>query len=118
MTMPQALRQFRVGQKRVLVATDVAARGLDIPHVTHVINYDMPNDIDDYVHRIGRTGRAGKKGLATAFFDDKDRGLARWADWQLAQLAQLAVVAEVASVTTGTAGSSGNWHGWRLCVVE
>ena len=43
------------------MATDVAARGLDIPHVTHVINFDLPSDIDDYVHRIGRTGRAGKK---------------------------------------------------------
>lgn len=61
----------------MLVATDVAARGLDIPHVTHVINFDLPSDIDDYVHRIGRTGRAGKKGLATAFFADKDSGLAR-----------------------------------------
>lgn len=59
------------------MATDVAARGLDIPHVTHVINFDLPTDIDDYVHRIGRTGRAGKKGLATAFFSDKDSGLAR-----------------------------------------
>lgn len=61
----------------MLVATDVAARGLDIPHVTHVINFDLPTDIDDYVHRIGRTGRAGKKGLATAFFSDKDSGLAK-----------------------------------------
>ena len=59
------------------MATDVAARGLDIPHVTHVINFDLPTDIDDYVHRIGRTGRAGKKGLATAFFSDKDSSLAR-----------------------------------------
>ena len=72
-----ALRAFRSGKCRVLVATDVAARGLDIPHVTHVINYDLPKDIDDYVHRIGRTGRAGKKGLATAFFSDDDMGLAR-----------------------------------------
>jgi ATP-dependent RNA helicase DDX3X len=45
--------------------------------VTHVINYDLPKDIDDYVHRIGRTGRAGKKGLATAFFTDEDAGLAK-----------------------------------------
>ena len=60
-----------------MVATDVAARGLDIPHVTHVINYDMPKSIDDYVHRIGRTGRAGKTGLATAFFSDDDAPLAR-----------------------------------------
>lgn len=73
----QALRAFRSGKCRILVATDVAARGLDIPHVTHVINYDLPKDIDDYVHRIGRTGRAGKKGLATAFFTDDDFGLGR-----------------------------------------
>lgn len=71
-----ALKSFRTGRTPVLVATDVAARGLDIPHVTHVINYDLPTDIDDYVHRIGRTGRAGKKGLATAFFSEKDSGLA------------------------------------------
>ena len=73
----QALRSFRSGRTPILVATDVAARGLDIPHVTHVINFDLPTDVDDYVHRIGRTGRAGKKGLATAFFTDKDAGLAK-----------------------------------------
>ncbi|KAK6124603.1 hypothetical protein DH2020_041658 [Rehmannia glutinosa] len=55
-----ALRSFKSGNTPILVATDVAARGLDIPHVAHVINFDLPNDIDDYVHRIGRTGRAGK----------------------------------------------------------
>jgi ATP-dependent RNA helicase DDX3X len=63
----------------------VAARGLDIPHVTHVINFDLPTDVDDYVHRIGRTGRAGKKGLATAFFTDKDSGMAK----PLAELLQV-----------------------------
>jgi len=73
-----ALRDFKSGRTPILVATDVAARGLDIPAVTHVINFDLPSDIDDYVHRIGRTGRAGKKGLATAFFDvEKDGPLAR-----------------------------------------
>lgn len=61
----------------ILVATDVAARGLDIPHVAHVVNFDLPNDIDDYVHRIGRTGRAGKSGLATAFFNENNSNLAR-----------------------------------------
>ncbi|KAJ7544577.1 hypothetical protein O6H91_09G083900 [Diphasiastrum complanatum] len=72
-----ALRSFRNGVTPILVATDVAARGLDIPHVAHVVNFDLPNDIDDYVHRIGRTGRAGKTGLATAFFNEKDSSLAR-----------------------------------------
>lgn len=70
------MRSFRSGQTPILVATDVAARGLDIPHVAHVINFDLPRDIDDYVHRIGRTGRAGKSGLATAFFSDKNLPLA------------------------------------------
>lgn len=72
-----ALRSFKSGAAPILVATDVAARGLDIPHVAHVINFDLPNDIDDYVHRIGRTGRAGKSGLATAFFNENNLSLAR-----------------------------------------
>ncbi|XP_074320755.1 DEAD-box ATP-dependent RNA helicase 37-like [Silene latifolia] len=72
-----ALRSFKTGNTPILVATDVAARGLDIPHVAHVINFDLPNDIDDYVHRIGRTGRAGKTGLATAFFNENNSSLAR-----------------------------------------
>lgn len=72
-----ALRTFRSGATPILVATDVAARGLDIPQVAHVVNFDLPKDIDDYVHRIGRTGRAGKTGLATAFFTDNNSPLAR-----------------------------------------
>eukprot|EP01090_Pellita_catalonica_P020801 TRINITY_DN75_c0_g1_i1.p1 TRINITY_DN75_c0_g1~~TRINITY_DN75_c0_g1_i1.p1 ORF type:complete len:622 (-),score=120.37 TRINITY_DN75_c0_g1_i1:119-1984(-) len=62
-----ALLSFKRGKTPILVATDVAARGLDIPNVLHVINYDMPNNIESYIHRIGRTGRAGNSGLATAF---------------------------------------------------
>ncbi|KAL3532349.1 hypothetical protein ACH5RR_005870 [Cinchona calisaya] len=77
MEREQALRSFRSGLTPILVATDVAARGLDIPHVAHVINFDLPRGIDDYVHRIGRTGRAGKSGLATAFFSDKNAPLAK-----------------------------------------
>lgn len=65
-----ALHNFRCGRCPVLVATDVAARGLDIPNVMHVINYDLPNNIDDYVHRIGRTGRAGNHGTAIAFVNE------------------------------------------------
>lgn len=57
-----ALKSFRSGNTPILVATAVAARGLDIPHVTHVINYDLPSDVEEYVHRIGRTGRMGNLG--------------------------------------------------------
>lgn len=72
----EALRAFRSGEKPIMVATAVAARGLDIPNVTHVISFELPSDIDDYVHRIGRTGRAGNTGLATAFFTRSNRLLA------------------------------------------
>lgn len=73
----KALDSFRNGRTPVMVATAVAARGLDIPNVTHVINYDLPTDIDDYVHRIGRTGRAGNIGVATAFFNRGNKGIVR-----------------------------------------
>ncbi|KAL3121609.1 hypothetical protein niasHT_008738 [Heterodera trifolii] len=69
------LENFRNGTTPILVATAVAARGLDIPNVKHVINYDLPNDIDEYVHRIGRTGRVGNIGMATSFFNDKNRNI-------------------------------------------
>ncbi len=57
-----ALKRFRSGKTPILVATAVAARGLDIPHVKHVINFDLPSDVEEYVHRIGRTGRMGNLG--------------------------------------------------------
>src|SRR5690606_4779140 len=63
----RALEGFRRGQTRVLVASDIAARGLDIDDVTHVVNYDIPNEPETYVHRIGRTGRAGARGQAISF---------------------------------------------------
>ncbi|KAM3221191.1 hypothetical protein P3L10_020459 [Capsicum annuum] len=72
-----ALRSFKSGNTPILVATDVAARGLDIPHVAHHVNFDIPNDIDDYVHRIGRTGQAGKSSLATTFFNENTFSVAR-----------------------------------------
>ncbi|KAF2090643.1 DEAD-domain-containing protein, partial [Saccharata proteae CBS 121410] len=73
----KALEMFRTARCPILVATAVAARGLDIPNVTHVVNYDLPTDIDDYVHRIGRTGRAGNTGISTAFFNRGNRGVVR-----------------------------------------
>ncbi|KAL5021484.1 hypothetical protein ScPMuIL_000639 [Solemya velum] len=65
----RSMEQFRKGEKDVLVATDVASKGLDLADIQHVINYDMPEDIENYVHRIGRTGRCGKTGIATTFIN-------------------------------------------------
>ena len=69
----RVINGFRRGVKRILVATDVAARGLDIPLIQHVINYDLPQVPEDYVHRIGRTGRAGSEGSALTFLTPDDR---------------------------------------------
>lgn len=71
------LRQFKAGELDFLVATDVAARGLDIQNVTHVYNYDIPQDPDSYVHRIGRTGRAGKSGVSVTFVVPNEIGYLR-----------------------------------------
>eukprot|EP00243_Klebsormidium_subtile_P009001 TRINITY_DN4392_c0_g1_i2.p1 TRINITY_DN4392_c0_g1~~TRINITY_DN4392_c0_g1_i2.p1 ORF type:complete len:550 (+),score=143.71 TRINITY_DN4392_c0_g1_i2:141-1790(+) len=67
-----ALRDFRKGDRNILVATDVASRGLDVSGVAHVINMDLPKTLEDYVHRIGRTGRAGASGRATSFHTERD----------------------------------------------
>ncbi len=72
-----ALKGFQNGKHRVLVATDVAARGIDVQDIAHVVNYDLPNASDDFVHRIGRTGRAGAKGVATTFVMPQERHDAR-----------------------------------------
>ena len=71
----RALEQFKAGEMRVLVATDIAARGLDIEALPHVVNYDMPHVAEDYVHRIGRTGRAGVEGEAVSLVSPEDRPL-------------------------------------------
>lgn len=69
-----ALKSFSEGRHRVLVATDVAARGIDVAHVAHVVNYDMPKLAEDFVHRVGRTGRASAKGVASTFAGPNERG--------------------------------------------
>ncbi len=72
----RVIKSFKISKFRILVATDVAARGLDIPHIEHVINYDIPQCPEDYIHRIGRTGRAGKEGSALAIISSEDK--AKW----------------------------------------
>jgi ATP-dependent RNA helicase RhlE len=69
----RALEAFRAGKVRVLVATDIAARGIDVPNISHVINYELPNEPESYVHRIGRTARAGADGAALSFCDQSER---------------------------------------------
>src|SRR5216684_1273222 len=71
------IRRLRGGKIDIVVATDVAARGLDVEQITHVINYDIPNDVEAYVHRIGRTGRAGRSGVATLFITPRERRMMR-----------------------------------------
>lgn len=71
------LKQFKEGRTTILVATDVAARGLDVKDIQMVVNFDFPNNMEDYIHRVGRTGRAGAKGYALAFFTMKHARLAR-----------------------------------------
>jgi len=66
------MQSFRTGELKVLVATNLAARGLDIPQISHVVNYDMPQNLEEYVHRIGRTARMGRSGTAITFVSEWD----------------------------------------------
>jgi len=86
----RALADFRDGQTRVLVATDIAARGIDVDGITHVINFEIPNVPETYVHRIGRTARAGRDGIALTFCDASERSLLR--DVEKLTRKQLAIV--------------------------
>ncbi len=88
----KALEGFRSGRLRVLVATDIAARGIDIDDVSHVINFDLPNEPESYVHRIGRTARAGARGTALSFCDREERPYLK--DIERLTRARLAVVAD------------------------
>ena len=108
-----ALSAFREGHTPVLVATDVAARGLDIPNVVHVINYDFPKDIDSYVHRIGRTGRAGKTGQATAFVNARASRSTLEGVAALFRENRLELPPWFHQVAQSASGSSGYGKGWR-----
>jgi ATP-dependent RNA helicase DDX5/DBP2 len=108
-----ALASFKAGRNPVLVATDVAARGLDVKDVQVVINYDFPNGVEDYVHRIGRTGRAGATGEAYTLFTSSDSKYARELSQVLSEAGQdvPAPLAEMARYGGGGGGRSSRWGG-------
>ena len=85
MMRDRVMNRFRAGTATLLVATDVAARGLDVEHVSHVINYSLPGDPESYVHRIGRTGRAGRSGEAISLVTPRERRLLRWIERAVGQ---------------------------------
>jgi ATP-dependent RNA helicase RhlE len=109
----RALENFRRGATRVLVASDLAARGLDIDSITHVVNFDLPNEPETYVHRIGRTGRAGASGIAISFCDSEERAFLRDIERMLRK--PVPVVAEHPYSAGANApvvhGASGHGHG-------
>ncbi|RLS59129.1 MAG: DEAD/DEAH box helicase [Planctomycetota bacterium] len=91
----KALAQFKSSSPPVLVATDVAARGIDVDSVSHVFNFDLPNETETYVHRIGRTGRAGATGLAISFCDDGERGLLKQIERHIKQTIPVETIGEL-----------------------
>ncbi|HEY5258810.1 MAG TPA: DEAD/DEAH box helicase [Candidatus Baltobacteraceae bacterium] len=94
----RVLRRFRDGTSEILVATDVAARGLDIEHVSHVVNYDVPSSPDAYVHRIGRTGRAGREGVAITLAEAREHRLLRNIEQHTKRKIAIAAVPTVADL--------------------
>ena len=107
----RALGNFRDGRTRVLVATDIAARGIDIDGITHVINFEMPNVPESYVHRIGRTARAGADGIAISFCDHSEKGFLRDIEKVTRQKIAVAEHAFRASAGQGANGHGGQPQG-------
>jgi ATP-dependent RNA helicase DeaD len=95
----RVMQAFRSGQTELLVATDVAARGLDIPSVSHVINYDLPSSLEVYVHRIGRTGRAGREGAAITILEPREHRLLRSVEHMTKAKIQVVPVPTIADLT-------------------
>jgi ATP-dependent RNA helicase DeaD len=92
------MKRFRAGNADLLIATDVAARGLDIEHISHVVNYDVPTEADSYVHRIGRTGRAGREGVAITFVEPREQRLLRNIQQSTQQKITIATIPTVADL--------------------
>lgn len=99
----KALESFRDGEVRVLVATDIAARGIDVDHISHVINYELPNVAESYVHRIGRTARAGRSGQAIAFCDHEEKAYLRDIERLIGQKLEIDKTPQLASETVAKA---------------
>ena len=124
----RVMRRFRDGTIDVLIATDVAARGLDIEHVSHVINFDVPCSADVYVHRVGRTGRAGRTGVALTFAEPRERRLIRDVERILGQRIKIADVPtvddvrarrlEVTTATLRAAVAEGGLDVYRALVAQ
>jgi ATP-dependent RNA helicase RhlE len=96
-TFPQrksALDGFKTGEYRVLVATDIMARGIDVVGIELVINYDLPSQAEDYVHRIGRTARAGMKGQAISFVTPSEQGEIRAIEWLIRKKLNVSTIPE------------------------
>lgn len=98
----RALKRFRAGEVRILVATDIAARGIDVDGISHVINFELPNEPESYVHRIGRTARAGASGIAISFCDPAERAYLR--DIERLTRCRLTVIGEGPSAVTAPGG--------------
>lgn len=94
----RVMNKFRAKKTDLLIATDVAARGLDVKHVSHVVNFDVPVDAETYVHRIGRTGRAGREGVAITFAEPREHRLLRNIERMTAQRIEIATVPTVADL--------------------
>ena len=124
----RVMRRFRGGTTELLIATDVAARGLDVEHISHVVNYDVPNSPDVYVHRIGRTGRAGREGVAITFVEPREHRQLRNIEQLTRQKIAVEAVPTVADLRTRRleltrAGLSealieGEFEGFRVVVEQ
>lgn len=107
------LDQFKTGKSPIMVATDVASRGIDVRNITHVLNYDYPNNSEDYIHRIGRTGRAGAKGTAITFFTTDNQKQARDLVNVLTEAKQQIDPRLAEMVRYGGGGGGRGWGGYR-----
>ena len=112
-----AMDEFKNGQNKILIATDVSARGIDIPNVEFVINYDLPDVAENYVHRVGRTGRGVKKGTAISFCSSQEIDILKEIETFLTNdITQLAINKEDYSTTVALSEQS--THDWRSLIKE